>query len=181
MIIINEIKYKFDLLINQFKKKINNEIFLKKIDLNLLNKIKIKYFNKNFFLNELANIKIINKNVIHIIPYNHNKHIIKKIEYNICKFNIYFHVLNNNNFLILNIKSINVENKNKILLKFKKINNNFIIKCKLLREQIIKKIKKQELNKDNLFITIKKINLFYNFYKREINFFFLKNIKKNGY
>ncbi|WXB47436.1 MAG: ribosome recycling factor [Candidatus Shikimatogenerans sp. Tmey] len=156
---LNTIKEEFYNILFIFKKEIKNKIFINKINLNLLNNIKINYCNKFYNLNELSNIKIIKKNIIHIIPYMPN--IIKKIEYQICKFNIYFNIINKKNYLLLIVKSFDNNTKKNIIIILKNICNLFFIKLKILREKLIKKYKKIILNKDNLFIIIKNINIFF--------------------
>ncbi|XBT18713.1 MAG: ribosome recycling factor [Candidatus Shikimatogenerans sp. Tcar] len=172
---LNVIKNKFKNVLLIFNKEIKNKIFLNTINLNLFNNIKINYNNKIFNLNKLSNIKIINRNIIHIIPYIPN--IIKKIEYEIYKFNMYFNIINKKKYLLLIIKSITYDVKKKIIINLKNICNNFFIKLKILREKLIKKYKKTILNKDNLNLIIKNINFYFLKIKKKINklFIFYKN------
>ncbi|XBT18210.1 MAG: ribosome recycling factor [Candidatus Shikimatogenerans sp. Tser] len=173
---LNIILNKFNNLFINFKTEIKNKILIKNINLNFLYNIKVFYINKFYHLVELANIKIINQNTIHIIPYI-NK-VIKIIFNKIKDYNLYFKIVNKKNYLLLEKKSIDTLILKNIIIKLKNIYNTTIIKLKILREKLIKKIKTKELSKDDLYFFIKKININHiNMKKKIYNFYIL--YKKN--
>ncbi|XBT18397.1 MAG: ribosome recycling factor [Candidatus Shikimatogenerans sp. Tduv] len=178
---LNIIIKKFENIFISFKKEIKKKIFFNNINLNLLDKIKINYNNKTYYLNELANLKIINNNIIHIIPYIPN--IIKNIEYALNKINLYFIIKNEKKYLLLIKKKINNIMKIDLLKKIKYIYLIYLVKLKIIREKLIKNIKKNNLNKDNIFFLLKKINFFFQENKKKIYNYYNLYIKKfkNGY
>ncbi|WGH25564.1 MAG: ribosome-recycling factor [Candidatus Shikimatogenerans bostrichidophilus] len=160
-----KINLEFNKSINYFKKYLLN-IHYGKVSTSMLKDIYIKINNKNYNIYSLANINIIDKITLEIIPYDiENKKILRK-KINLVSNNLGTTVIENKRGFILKISSLTEERRKELINKIKKELENIKNTLRIIRNKFINNLKKEKKKSIDYIEEIKeKIN---NLYKEKI-------------
>lgn len=142
--ILNDLEIEIKNTINLFKKE-SEKYSLNKINTNILENLKINYYNTSYKLSQISVLNIDNQTVI-IKPFDSN--IIPTICNEIHKLNIDLNVITTNDFIKIIYPQNTIERRNLFIKKLKEVSENYKINIRNIRRDFNAKIKL--LTKNNL-------------------------------
>lgn len=168
--ILQEIELKLNKTIDALKLEFS-KIYTNKVNVNLINDIKIKYYNENYKLNQIAVISIEDGHSIIIKPF--DKKNITDITKEIVNLNLDLNPFVNGDIIKVVPPKMTAERRELFAKKAKKISEEMKIAIRNIRKNYIQKIKstakEEKIAQDDEKMTLSKLDIVISKYNEKID------------